>query len=148
MQEKMIIVKNLFGDNRAPTVEGKEYIFKAYQERKVPETFLLPTGELRFNYLTLLGFVHDDGSVLSVDEQIRTKFEVKDEQIYVYRMIHSDTNHHYVSTDVKQLAINRQLEPKLLKSMYSSGKSKFKEYKIKKFTLEEYLEIDPDFKVG
>lgn len=50
----MIKLKNLFGMTKSYTIMGKEYIFKAFEEKEVPEVFLNPDGRLKFPGLKLI----------------------------------------------------------------------------------------------
>lgn len=138
----MIEVKNLCNFTRAYFVNGREWIFKANETRKVNKDFLTSDGNIKFMGLQLVQYRVPLDMITK-----RTKIGERDRFIYILRR--EDWQEPVVVFDLKKFCDEHDVNYNSI-LVYSATKDKYKNWFIEKISIRKWrkkpLEYRKQFK--
>jgi hypothetical protein len=145
-----IRVKNIFQILKSAFIDGKEFIFKPNEERLVPDSFLATNGQPKFPFLKVTGFERQEGQIFGVYKHDKIQNakpnNIYKTQKYVYEFENEITGKKIITGRVAEAA--KEMGCTSFQNIIlriKNGKDKYKEWKMKRYTIDEYRKINPKF---
>lgn len=132
----MIKIQNLFQITKSCTVDLKEYIFRAFETKEVPDSFLKPDGSVKFPGFKRIEEVAKKGRK-KVAAEILSREELGDKGSAFVYLLEKEGKEVHVA-DLKTFCDYRRMNIELLQAAVRNSKTYFG-WTGKRITVDEYV---------